>query len=369
MTPMTVSVGTKPLTIDDVGAIAERRAIVTLSPDGREAVRKARAVVDRLVDEKIPAYGITTGVGSQKDFSVDPDAIARYNDLMITAHATLAPGRNASPQVVRAALAIQLSLFARGRSGVRLELVESLVARLTVDAPPAARPGMYAGPSDTVALSQMAVPLIGRAGAQPGGHGPAPLEGLTAKEAVSLLNSNSLMLAEGVLAIREQRALLDAATLAGAMSMEGLRGNLRSWGEKVDQARGQPGQIRAGAHTDYGSLTILLPQAGSRGLEIIAPNGEWTPVPPVPGAFVINIGDLMARWTNDRWVSTVHRVVNPPAQEGGRDRRQSMAFFHQPNWHAEIKVLDVCLAAGEAPKYEPVLSGPYLMGKFKATTK
>ncbi len=76
MTPMTVSVGTKPLTIDDVGAIAERRAIVTLSPDGREAVRKARAVVDRLVDEKIPAYGITTGVGSQKDFSVDPEAIA-----------------------------------------------------------------------------------------------------------------------------------------------------------------------------------------------------------------------------------------------------------------------------------------------------
>ncbi|MGO4832794.1 isopenicillin N synthase family dioxygenase [Rhizobiaceae sp. 2RAB30] len=131
----------------------------------------------------------------------------------------------------------------------------------------------------------------------------------------------------------------------------------------------KPGQIRAGAHTDYGSLTILLPQAGSRGLEIITPDGEWTPVPPIPGAFVINIGDLMARWTNDRWVSTVHRVVNPPANEGGMDRRQSMAFFHQPNWDAEIVVLDACLDAGETPKYEPVRSGPYLMGKFKATTK
>lgn len=131
----------------------------------------------------------------------------------------------------------------------------------------------------------------------------------------------------------------------------------------------KPGQIRAGAHTDYGSLTILLPQAGSRGLEIITPDGEWTPVPPIPGAFVINIGDLMARWTNDRWVSTVHRVVNPPANEGGMDRRQSMAFFHQPNWNAEIVVLDACLDVGETPKYEPVRSGPYLMGKFKATTK
>ncbi|AVA22009.1 MULTISPECIES: 2OG-Fe(II) oxygenase family protein [unclassified Rhizobium] len=129
----------------------------------------------------------------------------------------------------------------------------------------------------------------------------------------------------------------------------------------------QPGQLRAGAHTDYGSLTILLPQPGSKGLEIIAPDGQWTPVPPVPGAFVINIGDLMALWTNDRWVSTVHRVVNPPPEEGGMQRRQSLAFFHQPNWFAEIACLPSCLSRGEEPKYAPVLSGPYLMGKFKST--
>jgi isopenicillin N synthase-like dioxygenase len=54
----------------------------------------------------------------------------------------------------------------------------------------------------------------------------------------------------------------------------------------------------------------------------------------VPGAFIVNIGDLMARWTNDRWVSTVHRVVNPPSDTGGSTRRQSIAFFHQPNWDA-----------------------------------
>ena len=129
----------------------------------------------------------------------------------------------------------------------------------------------------------------------------------------------------------------------------------------------KPGQLRAGAHTDYGSLTILLPEAGSKGLEIITPDGNWTPIPPVPGAFVINIGDLMARWTNDRWISTVHRVVNPPAEEGGMNRRQSLAFFHQPNWFAEISCLPSCLATGETAKYPPVLSGPYLMSKFKAT--
>lgn len=129
------------------------------------------------------------------------------------------------------------------------------------------------------------------------------------------------------------------------------------------------GQLRAGAHTDYGSLTILLPQPGSKGLEILTPEGAWREVPPVDGAFVINIGDLMARWTNDRWVSTLHRVVNVPPEQGGLDRRQSLAFFHQPDWFASIETLPSCLAPGEAPKYEPVLSGPYLMGKFKSTVK
>jgi isopenicillin N synthase-like dioxygenase len=128
----------------------------------------------------------------------------------------------------------------------------------------------------------------------------------------------------------------------------------------------KPGQIRAGAHTDYGSLTILLPQAGSRGLEILAPDGQWVEVPPHPGTFVLNIGDLMARWTNDRWVSTLHRVVIPA--DGGAQRRQSFAFFHQPNWDAEITAIDACLAPGETAKYSPVRSGPYLMSKFQSTT-
>jgi isopenicillin N synthase-like dioxygenase len=125
-----------------------------------------------------------------------------------------------------------------------------------------------------------------------------------------------------------------------------------------------PGQIRAGAHTDYGSLTILLPQTGSRGLQIFSAD-RWIEVPPAPGAFVINIGDLMARWTNDRWVSTLHRVVIP--EDGGAERRQSLAFFHQPNWSALIETLPVCLAPGESPKYAPVRSGPYLMSKFRST--
>lgn len=119
----------------------------------------------------------------------------------------------------------------------------------------------------------------------------------------------------------------------------------------------EEGQQRAGAHTDYGSLTILLPQAGSRGLEILTPAGDWAEVIAPEGAYVINIGDLMARWTADRWVSTLHRVVAHP----GQAQRQSLAYFHQPDWEAEIAPLD------GSDAYPVVKSGPYLMSKFKST--
>lgn len=127
----------------------------------------------------------------------------------------------------------------------------------------------------------------------------------------------------------------------------------------------EKGQLRAGAHSDYGSLTILLPEANSVGLEILTPNGEWEFVPAIPNTFIINIGDLMARWTNDRWVSTLHRVAN----KSSTNKRQSLAYFHQPNWEAKIKCLPCCLEDGETPKYPMTQSGPYLMEKFKSTNR
>ncbi len=243
----TIMLGETALSLADVEALAHGRATLDLSPNGRVAILEARAIVDLLVDHGIPAYGITTGVGSQKDYEVSRSAIERYNNLMITAHATVMPGENASAEIVRAAMAIQLALFARGRSGIRLELFESLLARFQADDLPTVRLGTSVGASDIVSMSQMAVPLLGKQGIGPGGAGPIPIGNLAAKEAISLLGSNSLMLAQATLALADVRALLDAATVVGALSMEGFRGNLQSWDERIDKARGQPGQIRAGA--------------------------------------------------------------------------------------------------------------------------
>lgn len=116
----------------------------------------------------------------------------------------------------------------------------------------------------------------------------------------------------------------------------------------------EAGQIRAGAHTDYGSLTILA-QDDAGGLQVRNATGEWQDIEPTPGAYVINLGDLMARWTNDRWVSTLHRVVNPQDIAGitarrGTTRRQSMAFFHNINHDHLVECIPTCASASNPVK-------------------
>lgn len=129
-----------------------------------------------------------------------------------------------------------------------------------------------------------------------------------------------------------------------------------------------PGQMRAGAHSDYGSLTVVLPDGP--GLQVFNKAGQWVDVPQVEGSLVVNIADLMMQWTNDEWVSTLHRVVNPPFDDSMKNtRRQSLVFFHQPNYDALIECLPSCLAEGALPKYAPVTSGDHLTAKFvKQTT-
>jgi isopenicillin N synthase-like dioxygenase len=125
-----------------------------------------------------------------------------------------------------------------------------------------------------------------------------------------------------------------------------------------------PGQLRAGAHTDYGSLTLLRQEQRPGGLQVMTKSGEWFDVPAIKGALVVNIGDLMSEWTNDLWVSTLHRVVNPPRDAANDSRRISLVFFHQPNYDAMISCLPTCLQPGETAKHAPMSSGEHLFSKF-----
>ena len=128
-----------------------------------------------------------------------------------------------------------------------------------------------------------------------------------------------------------------------------------------------PGQLRAGAHTDYGTLTLLRQDDAPGGLEVLGMDGTWHAVPPVEGAYVVNVADALARWTNDRWRSTLHRVVTPPVDAGRDCTRRSMAFFHNADWDAVIECLPTCVGAGERPRYAPIRAGRHLMDKFRTT--
>ncbi|MGI9334178.1 MAG: isopenicillin N synthase family dioxygenase [Gammaproteobacteria bacterium] len=131
----------------------------------------------------------------------------------------------------------------------------------------------------------------------------------------------------------------------------------------------KPGQLRTGAHTDFGALTILAMTEATGGLEVHVGdpggNGRWIPVRPAPGELVVNLGDMMARWTGDRWVSTLHRVANPGSIEDPASRRQTIGYFMHPNYDAEICCLQTCRPARGGEKYPPITAGAHIEAKIE----
>ncbi|KAN0110449.1 Clavaminate synthase-like protein [Hyaloscypha variabilis] len=128
-------------------------------------------------------------------------------------------------------------------------------------------------------------------------------------------------------------------------------------------------QVRAGEHTDYGSITLLF-QDNRGGLQVKSPDGTFVDATPIPGTVVINAGDLLARWSNDTIKSTLHRVVEPPAPEEGdvHPARYSCAYFCNPNFDRMIDAIQGTYGGDKGPKkYKPINSGDYLVQRLAAT--
>ena len=128
-----------------------------------------------------------------------------------------------------------------------------------------------------------------------------------------------------------------------------------------------PGQLRTGAHTDYGALTVLAMTEADGGLEVRMPDGAWQPVMPPRAALVVNLGDMMARWTNGRWVSTLHRVANPRVLESARSRRQTIGYFMHPDYDAPIRAIPSCVPPGEEPRFPTITAGEHIAAKIAAS--
>jgi isopenicillin N synthase-like dioxygenase len=123
-----------------------------------------------------------------------------------------------------------------------------------------------------------------------------------------------------------------------------------------------PDQLGMGAHTDYGIVTVLWADRVP-GLEIHGADGRWHPVMPAHGALLVNLGDAIARWTNDEWISTLHRVAAPRV-DGALVTRRSAAYFHDGNVDALIECLPSCVSASNPARYEPVTVGEHLAAKL-----
>ncbi|MEO8752393.1 MAG: 2-oxoglutarate and iron-dependent oxygenase domain-containing protein [Casimicrobiaceae bacterium] len=121
------------------------------------------------------------------------------------------------------------------------------------------------------------------------------------------------------------------------------------------------GQFGAAEHTDYGTITILW-QDDAGGLQVKNRAGQWIDAPTLEDAFVINIGDMLARWSNDVFVSTPHRVINTSGRE-----RFSIPVFYDPDYDTVVECLPNCASSANPPRYPPIVAGEYITSRYDGT--
>jgi isopenicillin N synthase-like dioxygenase len=307
----------------------------------------AQRAVARAVDDACRSIGflVITGHGVPAALIERIDAVSRqFFDLSLTAKMTV---RRPAPDVTRGYIALEGEAVARSRgTATPGDLNESLMIG-PVDVPPS-------DPYFTCAAAgkHFAANLWP---AEPTALKPVYTDYFRAMEALASDLMRSFALA------------LDLAPNFFADKIDRHISRLRVRNYPAQETAPAPGQLRAGAHSDYGSLTILRAEDRPGGLQVCTREGNWDDVPIVPDCFIVNIGDLMAQWTNDHWVSTLHRVVNPPRALAGDSRRQSLVFFHNPNYDAPVECLPSCRSADRPAKYPPTTSGEYLRSRFMAT--
>ncbi len=251
--PHTILLDGLRLTRRDYSAVVLENCPVRLSPRARAAMRKSRVVIERIIAEKQLVYGVTTGVGSLSTEHIDP-AAARELQLNVVRSHSCGIGDPLSPEESRGLLLLRANTLARGLSGVRPLLAERLCDFLNHSIHPVVpRRGSVGASGDLAPLAHVALALVGegdvvfrgkrqRAAAAMQALGIKPLT-LEAKEGLSLVNGTQAMLALGLLALREAEILINTADVAGALSLDALRGSTRAFDERLHAARPHPGQM------------------------------------------------------------------------------------------------------------------------------
>ncbi len=247
------------LTIEAVREVGETRRPVLLAPDAREAVERARAVVDEIVAGNKVAYAITTGVGQLSDVRIPPDQVRELQVNLIRSHAC-GVGDPLSIPETGAMMLLRANSLAKGHSGVRPIVIDTLCEMLNRGVTPVVpSQGSVGASGDLAPLAHLALALIGEGECinEKGVRVPSadalrtaqikPLV-LESKEAISLINGTQAMLAVGTLTLLAAEILVDSADVVGGLTCDALKGTDRAFDDRIQKARPHAGQIRSAAN-------------------------------------------------------------------------------------------------------------------------
>lgn len=241
------------LSLEQVAESARNYRRAELAPEAREAMTRSRSLVDRWVAEGKPMYGINTGFGSLQHVAIPPGDVEQLQENILLSHAA-GIGDVMPEEIVRAMMLLRANALAKGYSGIRVEVVERLVEMLNRRVCPVVLDkGSVGSSGDLAPLAHMSLPLIGRGEAFYEGERLSGAEALAraglepvvlgAKEGLALTNGTQFMTAVGVLTLLDAEALVKAADIAGAMSLEAMKGKSAAFVAEAHQLRPFKGQI------------------------------------------------------------------------------------------------------------------------------
>ncbi len=246
------------LTLEQVAAVASGDEHVTLSPAARGRVEQSRRVVEKIITEGRVVYGVNTGFGKLSDVHIEPAQLRELQLNLVRSH-SCGLGAPLSEAEARSMLLLRANVLARGYSGCRSILIDALIGMLECGVTPVIpEKGSVGASGDLAPLAHLALALIGEGEAfYRGERLPSadalrraeiePLQ-LEVKEGLALLNGTQAMAAVGGLALYRAERVARLADVAGAMTLEALRGTPVAFDERIQDARPHPGQIEVAAH-------------------------------------------------------------------------------------------------------------------------